>query len=190
MPWSLYSKRKGLQGTPSGITKKKYACDLPVLTVVCRKKSAAAAGICEWVRNIVAYNKIYQEVHRTIARSQSVDLSQVQPKREALAEANEQLQDARVKLEKVQAKVAELNSKLKVILVHFGFVVFSRGFFKFQVLTDQFEKAMEDKNAVQRQADQTQERLDLAERLVNGTIFSVLFVYSFVLLLLFCLLIV
>ncbi|KAH7825191.1 dynein haevy chain 4, outer dynein arm beta [Monocercomonoides exilis] len=73
----------------------------------------------------------------------------VQPKREKLAAAQETLAEARAKLEAVQAKVDKLNKKLKA-------------------LTDQFEAATEEKNEVIRQAKETQNKLNLAHRLVNG----------------------
>jgi len=68
------------------------------------RKSVAAAGLCEWVKNIVAYFNIYCDV---------------QPKRERLAAAREQLEAARQKLETVQKRVAALNKKLKALVDQF-----------------------------------------------------------------------
>eukprot|EP00899_Mesostigma_viride_P019011 jgi/Mesvir1/27110/Mv25131-RA.3 len=63
-------------------------------------KSRAAANLCEWVRNIVAYYFIYVDV---------------KPKREALEAANEKLKAANTKLTHAQAAVATLRSKLKAL---------------------------------------------------------------------------
>lgn len=56
-------------------------------------KSRAAAGLCEWVRNIVEYYDV---------------VSEVEPKRIALKKAENDLQEANDKLEVINAKVAEL----------------------------------------------------------------------------------
>ncbi|KAJ4456876.1 putative Dynein heavy chain 17; axonemal [Paratrimastix pyriformis] len=61
------------------------------------RKSAAAAGLCGWVINIVKYFNIYCDV---------------QPKRERLASAQATLAEARAKLDAVQKKVAQLNKRL------------------------------------------------------------------------------
>ncbi|KAK2951927.1 putative Dynein beta chain, ciliary [Blattamonas nauphoetae] len=74
---------------------------------------------------------------------------EVQPKREKLAEAQATLAEAKTKLEAVQSKVAKLNKKL-------------------QTLTDEFQAATDEKNRVIAQAQETQNKLDLAHRLVNG----------------------
>lgn len=97
-------------------------------------KSAAAAGLCEWVRNVVMYYEVY---------------CFVQPKREALAAANAQLEASQAVLREIQKELEKLNSKLRE-------------------LTDQFEKATEEKNKVIAQAEATARRLDLANRLVGG----------------------
>jgi dynein heavy chain len=64
------------------------------------KKNSAAAGLCNWVINIVIYRDI---------------VVTVEPKRIALAKANAELDEANTKLATVQARVKELNDKLKVL---------------------------------------------------------------------------
>ena len=55
-----------------------------------RSKSAAAAGLCSWVINIVGFYEVYCDV---------------EPKRKALEEANMELDDAQETLESVKTKV-------------------------------------------------------------------------------------
>ena len=62
-----------------------------------RSKSAAAAGLCSWVINIIKFYEVYCDV---------------EPKRRALEEANKQLEDAKTKLEGIIQKVAELEATL------------------------------------------------------------------------------
>lgn len=99
-----------------------------------KSKSSAAAGICEWAKNVVAYYEIYCDIA---------------PKRQRLAEANAQLEAANAKLKTVQDQVAELQAKLKV-------------------LEDKFQAANAEKLEVQAQAERTQNRLALAQRLVRA----------------------
>ncbi|KAG9396803.1 Dynein heavy chain and region D6 of dynein motor [Carpediemonas membranifera] len=73
----------------------------------------------------------------------------VTPKREALAEAEVKLNAATVKLNAVQKQVKQLNDKLASLLA-------------------QFEKASEEKNRVIAEAERTQNKLNLANRLVSG----------------------
>ena len=61
-------------------------------------KNSAAAGLCNWVVNIVIYRDI---------------VVTVEPKRIALAKASEELKIASDKLDIVQKRVKELNAKLK-----------------------------------------------------------------------------
>eukprot|EP00937_MAST-01D_sp_MAST-1D-sp2_P002352 g2352.t1 len=63
-------------------------------------KNSSAGGLCAFVINIVQYYDI---------------LVTVEPKRRALAEANERLEEANTKLIEVQAHVAELNAKLDAV---------------------------------------------------------------------------
>lgn len=61
-------------------------------------KNSAAAGLCNWVINIVIYRDI---------------VVTVEPKRIALAKASQELKVASDKLDVVQKRVKELNAKLK-----------------------------------------------------------------------------
>ena len=64
-------------------------------------KNKAAAGLCNWVINIVTYYDI---------------VVTVEPKRKALAEANAELQSANTRLAEVQALVADLQAKLDQLM--------------------------------------------------------------------------
>lgn len=55
-----------------------------------RAKSAAAAGLCAWVKNIVIFYNVFCDV---------------EPKRKALAQANADLAAAEDKLAKIKAKI-------------------------------------------------------------------------------------
>lgn len=79
---------------------KKYTSDPNFTGEFIRSKSVAAAGICEWARNIVSYNEIYKIVL---------------PLREAAAEAAMQLEAARKKYKAVMDNVAKLNKKLQTL---------------------------------------------------------------------------
>ena len=99
-----------------------------------RGKSLAAMGLCEWVRNIVAYYDCVREV---------------EPKREALRQATSQLAQANEKLEVTKQQVMELQNRLKD-------------------LVDQYDLAIAEKEAVEREAQRCARRLNLANRLVNA----------------------
>ena len=99
-----------------------------------RTKSGAAAGLCSWVINIVKFYEVYCDV---------------EPKRRALEEANQQLADAETKLASIIAKVAELEGTLGE-------------------LTSQYEAAVEEKIKCQELADSTSNTISLANRLVGG----------------------
>jgi dynein heavy chain len=73
----------------------------------------------------------------------------VEPKKAAVKLAKEQLADANEKLEKVNALVADLNAKLKV-------------------LQDAYDKAMNEKETAMREAAKCENKLSLANRLVNA----------------------
>lgn len=62
-----------------------------------RTKSAAAAGLCSWVINIVHFYTVFCDV---------------EPKRKALDQANVELAAAQAKLAEIKAKIAELNQNL------------------------------------------------------------------------------
>lgn len=69
-----------------------------------RNKSAAAAGLCSWVVNIMSYYKVY---------------CQVEPKRLALEQANAQLAAAQEKLKVIQSKIASLEEALAKLTAEF-----------------------------------------------------------------------
>lgn len=62
-----------------------------------RSKSAAAAGLCSWVVNIVRFYYVFCDV---------------EPKRKALEEANQTLAESQAKLQGVQNRIAELDANL------------------------------------------------------------------------------
>ncbi|XP_034030917.1 dynein heavy chain 11, axonemal [Thalassophryne amazonica] len=99
-----------------------------------RTKSTAAAGLCAWIINIVRYYEIYCEVT---------------PKRQALSQANAELEAATAKLLAVQKKLSDLDASL-------------------QNLTAQFEKATAEKISCQEKVTRTNHTIDLANRLVKG----------------------
>ena len=68
---------------------------------VIRKKSLAAAGLVEWVINIIMYYDV---------------VTTVEPKKKALREANETLNEASTKLAAVNALVAELTAQLSKLM--------------------------------------------------------------------------
>ena len=70
-----------------------------------KAKNLAAAGLCSFVLNIVAYYDI---------------VTTVEPKRKALAEANTQLEEANTKLKAVMENVAELQEKLAKLTKNLG----------------------------------------------------------------------
>eukprot|EP00163_Fabomonas_tropica_P009916 TRINITY_DN1985_c0_g1_i1.p1 TRINITY_DN1985_c0_g1~~TRINITY_DN1985_c0_g1_i1.p1 ORF type:complete len:4225 (-),score=1474.45 TRINITY_DN1985_c0_g1_i1:598-13272(-) len=65
-----------------------------------KSKSSAAAGLCNWVVNIVRYHNIYQKVA---------------PKRAKLAEANAKLAQYKANLQSMRDKVADLEGRLKLL---------------------------------------------------------------------------
>jgi len=91
-------------------------------------KSGAAKGVCEWVINILKYYDVIQDI---------------EPKRKALKESEEQLQSATVKLNEVNEIVRVLNEKL-------------------DKLKAEFDKANAEKNAAIAEADRCARRLNLA----------------------------
>lgn len=97
-------------------------------------KSIAAAGLCAWVINILKFYDVFVVV---------------EPKRKALARANQELADAR-------AKLVELNEKLAILEEQLG------------ILRADFEQATNEKLKCQQEADKTALMIDLANRLVNG----------------------
>uniref|UniRef100_A0A2K6TF76 Dynein axonemal heavy chain 11 n=1 Tax=Saimiri boliviensis boliviensis TaxID=39432 RepID=A0A2K6TF76_SAIBB len=98
-----------------------------------RTKSFAAAGLCAWVINIVKFYEVYCDV---------------EPKRQALAQANLELAAATEKLEAIRKKLVDLDRNL------------SR-------LTASFEKAIAEKVRCQEEVNQTDKTIKLANRLVK-----------------------
>ncbi|KAK6632535.1 hypothetical protein RUM43_013303 [Polyplax serrata] len=99
-----------------------------------KTKSQAAAGLCSWVINIIKFYEVFVFV---------------EPKRQALAKANKDLQDARDKLKFLKEKLADLEEKLGK-------------------LTAEFDAAMNAKMKCQAEADATALTINLANRLVGG----------------------
>ncbi|XP_071372237.1 dynein axonemal heavy chain 11 isoform X2 [Centroberyx affinis] len=99
-----------------------------------RTKSTAAAGLCAWTINIVRYYEVYCEVT---------------PKRQALSQANAELETATAKLLAVQKKLMDLDASL-------------------QHLTVQFERATAEKISCQEEVTRTNHTIELANRLVKG----------------------
>ena len=62
-----------------------------------RSKSGAAAGLCSWVINVCKFYEVFCEV---------------EPKRRALNDANQMLQDAQTRLSNLVSKVAQLEETL------------------------------------------------------------------------------
>ena len=97
-------------------------------------KNSAAGGLVSWVVNIVTY-------YDTIVG--------VEPKRQALAEANARLDAASTKLTAVQEKVAELSAKLAKLKI-------------------EFDAAETEKQSAIDEVDAGQRKLDLAQRLTTA----------------------
>lgn len=89
-------------------------------------KSKAAAGVCDWVINIVAYYDV---------------VVTVEPKKIAVAAAQEALRQANEKKAEVDALVAKLNAELAV-------------------LQADFQQAMDEKNAAEAEANRCAAKLD------------------------------
>ncbi|XP_035866411.1 dynein heavy chain 11, axonemal isoform X1 [Phyllostomus discolor] len=98
-----------------------------------RTKSFAAAGLCAWVINIIKFYEVYCDV---------------EPKRQALAQANSELAAATEKLEALRKKLEDLDRNL------------SR-------LTASFEKATAEKARCQEEVNQTNKTIELANKLVK-----------------------
>ena len=99
-----------------------------------RSKSGAAAGLCSWVINVCKFYEVYCEV---------------EPKRRALNDANQMLQDAQTRLSNLVSKVAQLEETLAD-------------------LTRRYTVAVEAKVKCQQEADATGATISLANRLVGG----------------------
>lgn len=98
------------------------------------KASSAAEGVCKWVINITKYYDV---------------VVQVEPKKQAVREAEVILAEAMEKKEKWETLVAELKAKL-------------------QILIDKFDAAERRKNEAEAKAFQCEAKLSLANRLVSA----------------------
>ncbi|XP_063095395.1 dynein axonemal heavy chain 11 isoform X2 [Cavia porcellus] len=98
-----------------------------------RTKSFAAAGLCAWVINIIKFYEVYCDV---------------EPKRQALAQANLDLTAATEKLVAIRKKLGELDQHLCR-------------------LTASLEKAIAEKVRCQEEVNQTNKTIELANRLVR-----------------------
>ena len=99
-----------------------------------KKASPCASGVCAWIINITKYYDVVTEV---------------EPKKQAVREANEQLAVANEKKRVMEELVAELNAKLAI-------------------LQASFDKAMKEKADAEESAARSARRLDLANRLINA----------------------
>jgi len=99
---------------------------------IMKKKSNAAAGLCDFLLNIVVYYDI---------------VVTVEPKRQSLKKAQEDLAEATAKLNEVQAHVADLEAKLAVLIA-------------------EYDKVVAEKNAVVAEGERLQNKLGLAQRLM------------------------
>ncbi|KAB0343265.1 hypothetical protein FD754_020191, partial [Muntiacus muntjak] len=115
------------------VVKEQYLKDPEFNPNLIRTKSFAAAGLCAWVINIMKFYEVYCDV---------------EPKRQALAQANLELATATEKLEAIRKKLADLDRNL------------SR-------LTGSFEKAIAEKVRCQEEVNQTNKTIELANRLVR-----------------------
>uniref|UniRef100_A0A8D0L4V2 Dynein axonemal heavy chain 11 n=1 Tax=Sphenodon punctatus TaxID=8508 RepID=A0A8D0L4V2_SPHPU len=116
------------------VVKEHYLKDPEFNPNLVRTKSFAAAGLCAWVINIVKFYEVYCDV---------------EPKRQALAQANAELAAATEKLETIRKKLVDLDSNLRRI-------------------TASFEKAIAEKVRCQEDVSRTNKTIDLANRLVKG----------------------
>jgi dynein heavy chain len=97
-------------------------------------KSACAAGLCDFVINITLYYNV---------------VVSVEPKKLAVAKAQQELADANEKKARVDAEVAELNAMLKVLM-------------------DAFNKAMNEKETAIAESLKCEKKLSMAQRLVSA----------------------
>ncbi|XP_060103688.1 dynein axonemal heavy chain 11 [Heteronotia binoei] len=116
------------------VVKQHYLKDREFNPNLVRMKSFAAAGLCAWVINIIKYYEVYCDV---------------EPKRQALSQANAELATATEKLEAIRKKLSELGLNL-------------------QKLTASFEEATAEKVRCQEDVSRTNKTIELANRLVKG----------------------
>uniref|UniRef100_A0A3B1KJE1 Dynein axonemal heavy chain 11 n=1 Tax=Astyanax mexicanus TaxID=7994 RepID=A0A3B1KJE1_ASTMX len=116
------------------VVKQEYLSSPDFLPEHVLTKSYAAAGLCAWTINIVRYYEVYCEVA---------------PKRQALSQANTELDSATAKLFSIRKKLDDLDGHL-------------------QNLTAQFERAAGEKLRCQEEVTHTSTTIQMANRLVGG----------------------
>jgi dynein heavy chain len=113
---------------------KPYLADPNFNEAFIRNKSQAAGSLCAWCVNIVQFYYVYCDV---------------EPKRQSLELANQELATVQARLREIQAKIKDLDDNLAD-------------------LRAKFEKATSDKLKCEEEAQSTQVTIGLANRLVNG----------------------
>ncbi|XP_023680034.2 dynein axonemal heavy chain 11 isoform X2 [Paramormyrops kingsleyae] len=116
------------------VVKEEYLSNPEFHPDLVRTKSFAAAGLCAWTINIVRYYEVYCEVA---------------PKRQALSQANSELEVATAKLTTIRKKLLDLDANLRS-------------------LTARFEKASAEKLHCQEEVRRSSLTMELANRLVEG----------------------
>ncbi|XP_060681399.1 dynein axonemal heavy chain 11-like isoform X1 [Hemiscyllium ocellatum] len=116
------------------VVKEQYLQDPDFNPDLVRTKSFAASGLCAWVINIIKFYEVYCDVD---------------PKRQALTQANAELATATEKLEAIRKKLSDLDANLCK-------------------LTASFEKATAEKIRCQDEVSRTNRTIELANRLVKG----------------------
>ncbi|RXM32245.1 Dynein heavy chain 11, axonemal [Acipenser ruthenus] len=121
-----------------------------------RTKSFAASGLCAWVINIIRYYEVFCDV---------------EPKRQALSQANTDLDTATGKLETIRKKLVLAKWQIvahaqiyTVTVLH----IFLLGDANLRRLTTRFEKATAEKVRCQDEVTRTNRTIELANRLVKG----------------------
>lgn len=97
-------------------------------------KSSAASGLCDWIINITCYYDV---------------VVSVEPKKQKVAAAKQELEEANQKKATMEEMVADLTAKLAI-------------------LQADFQKAMDEKNKAEAEAARCAKRLDSANRLVGA----------------------
>ncbi|XP_032902051.1 dynein heavy chain 11, axonemal [Amblyraja radiata] len=116
------------------IVKEQYLQDPDFNPDLVRMKSFAASGLCAWVINIIKFYEVYCDV---------------EPKRQALTQANSELATATEKLEIIRKKLSDLDVNLCR-------------------LKASFERATTEKIRCQGEVNRTNRTIELANRLVKG----------------------
>lgn len=115
-------------------TLKKYTDNPQFVPEIVGKVSKAALGLCLWCRAIDVYARVFKEI---------------EPKRERLRQADEELKGAQGQLAEKQAELQAVVDKVKI-------------------LEDQLAKAQADQKELQDQADLCEARVDRAAKLTSA----------------------